>query len=90
MSKITDQKKAARRARVIASDMAIYPDIQRKIEKGIKDDTLFKELDGILREAKAHFSTYVSDEILNDTNILEKAFIDIVFANTGHVESRIW
>ena len=90
MSKINDEKKAAQRARVIASDMTIYPDIQRKIEEGIKNDTLFEELDGIMREARDHFRTHVSDEIVDNTNILEKAFIDIVFANAGHIESTIW
>lgn len=90
MSKITDEKKAAQRARVIASDMTIYPDIQKKIEEGIRNDNLFGELGGIMREAREHFKTYVSDEIVNDTNILEKAFIDIVFANAGHIESSIW
>ena len=90
MAKITDMKKAAQRARVIASDMAIYPDIQKRIEAGIKNDTLFQELEGILNEARTHFEAYVSDEIANETNILEKAFIDIVFANTGHISSHIW
>lgn len=90
MSKISDERKAAQRARVIASDMTIYPDIQKKIETGIRNDTLFQELEGIMNEARSHFATYVSDEILNDTNVLERAFIDIVFANTGHIESPIW
>ncbi|MEZ4461167.1 MAG: hypothetical protein R3E66_15885 [bacterium] len=90
MSKISDERKAAQRARVIASDMTIYPDIQKRIETGIRNDTLFDELEGIMNEARSHFSTYVSDEILNETNVLERAFIDIVFANTGHIESPIW
>jgi hypothetical protein len=90
MTRISDEKKAAQRARVIASDMTIYPDIQKRIETGIRNDSLFEELEGIMNEAKSHFATYVSDEIINDTNILEKAFIDIVFANYGHIESSIW
>jgi len=90
VSKISDEEKAAQRARVIASDMTIYPDIQKKIEAGIRNDNLFDELDGIMREAREHFKTYVSDDIVNGTNILERAFIDIVFANTGHIESPIW
>ena len=90
MSKITDPKKAAQRARVIASDMTIYPDIQKRIESGIRNDNLFDELDGILNEARRDFETYVSEEICNDTNILERAFIDIVFAESGHIESPIW
>lgn len=89
-NKITDEAKAAQRARVIASDMTIYPDIQKKIETGIRNDTLFEELEGIMREARTHFQAHVSDEILNNTNILERAFIDVVFANTGHIESPIW
>lgn len=90
MAKITDEKKAAQRARVIASDMVIYPDIQRKIEAGIKNDNLFDELEGIMQEARSHFESYVSDDIVNNTNILEKAFIDIVFATAGHIDSHIW
>ncbi len=81
---------AQRRARVIASDMMIYPDIQRKIELGIKNDSLFEELDGLIREAKNHFAQYVSQDIMDNTNILEKAFIDIIFAESGHIESPIW
>jgi len=90
MAKITDEAKAAQRARVIASDIAIYPDIQRKIEAGIKNDNLFDELQGIMHEARSDFRNYVSDEIVNNTNVFERAFIDIVFANSGHVESHIW
>ena len=90
MAKITDVAKAAQRARVIASDMTIYPDIQRKIEAGIKNDNLFDELEGIMNEARSHFENYVSDDIINNTNVLEKAFIDIVFATAGHIESPIW
>ena len=90
MSKITDEEKAAQRARVIASDMTIYPDIQQKIEEGIKNDTLFDELQLIMQEARTHFDAYVSEDIANNTNILERAFIDIVFANSGHIDSQIW
>lgn len=90
MSKLTDEEKAAQRARVIASDLTIYPDIQKKIENGIKNDNLFDEMQGLLNEAKTDFANHVSAEIINNTNILERAFIDIVFANAGHIESHIW
>src|SRR5690554_350910 len=90
MSKVTDPKKAAIRARVIASDIAIYPDIQKKIARGIENDNLFEELDDVLREARQHFEGYVSADLCNNTNIFEKAFIDTVFAGTAHIESEIW
>ena len=90
MSKITDPKKAAQRARVIASDLIIYPDIQRKIEAGIQNDNLFDELQGIMNEVRADFNRHVSEDLVNNTNILEKAFIDIVFVNFAHIKSPIW
>jgi hypothetical protein len=90
MPQIDDKQKAAQRARVIASDMVIYPDIQERIEKGIKNDTLFNEIADVLTEGKQHFRSYVSDEIAENTNIFERAFIDVVFAETGDIESPIW
>ena len=90
MAKITDPEKAARRARVIASDLTIYPDIQKKIAEGIKNDNLFDVIQGIWREAETHMRQYVDDDMLENTNVLEKAFIDIVFAQCGHIESSIW
>lgn len=90
MAKVTDPKKAAQRARVIASDIVIYPDIQKKIERGIQNDTLFEELADVMREARQHFEGYVSADICQNTNIFEKAFIDTVFASTGHIKSDIW
>ncbi len=90
MAKISDPKKAARHARVIASDLTVYPEIQKKISDGIKNDNLFVELDGIWNEALAYMRQKVEDDLLEETNILEKAFIDIVFAQCGDIESSIW
>lgn len=90
MTNISKYEQAARRARVIASDLAIYPDIQKKIEIGIQNDTLFEELAGSMKQARNDFADYFDDEIVNGTNLLEKAIIDTIFANTGHIESHIW
>ena len=90
MPKTQNLKKASQRARVIASDMPIYPDIQKRIEKGIKNDNLFEELDDVLREAKQDYRDHVDDRIIEDTIIFEMALIDIVFAKTDDIESPIW
>ncbi len=90
MAKIEDEEKAAQRARVIASDLTMYPDIQEKIEEGIKNDNLFEEIDGIWNEALTYMRQYVDDEMLENTNVLEKAFIDGVFAKCGDIDSHIW
>jgi|GEM_PF-173878 hypothetical protein len=90
MGKTKDLKKASRRARVIASDIAIYPDIKKRIKKGIKNDNLFEQLDDVLREARQDYRAHVDEEIIDNTIIFEMAFIDIVFAKTGDIESDIW
>ncbi len=90
MTKITDPEQAARRARVIASDLTMYPDIQEKIARGIKNDNLFDVIDGIWNEALTYMRQYVDEDMLENTNVLEKAFIDGVFANCGHIDSHIW
>lgn len=90
MAKTKNLKKASRRARVIASDIAIYPDIKKKIERGIKNDNLFDELADVLREAKNDYRNHVAEEIIENTIIFEMAFIDIVFAKTGNIDSDIW
>jgi hypothetical protein len=90
MPKTQNLKKASQRARVIASDIAIYPDIQKRIEKGIKNDNLFEELDDVLREAKQNYREHVDERIIEDTIIFEMAFIDIVFSKTDDIESPIW
>jgi hypothetical protein len=90
MAKTKDLKKASRRARVIASDIAIYPDIKKRIKKGIKNDNLFEQLDDVLREARQDYRAHVDEEIIDNTIIFEMAFIDIVFAKTGDIESDIW
>jgi len=90
MSKTKNLKKASRRARVIASDIAIYPDIQEKIEAGIQHDNLFEELEMVLREARQDYRAHVDEEIIENTIIFEMAFIDKVFAETGDIDSDIW
>lgn len=90
MSNQENYENAARRARVIASDLAIYPDIQKKIEIGIKNDTLFEELSGVLEQARGSFANYYDDDIVNGTNILEREIIDAIFAESGYVDSEIW
>ena len=88
MSKITTIPEAARLARATASDIAIYN--VDKIKRGIENDQLFEELADYLREAERMWSNKVSDDIVNGTNLLQKAIIDIIFAGSGVTASRIF
>lgn len=88
MSKITAIPQAARLARATASDIAIYN--VEKIRRGIENDRLFEELEDDLREAERMWAAKVSEEIVSGTNLLQKAFIDIIFAGSGATKSKIF
>lgn len=88
MSKITAIPQAARLARAAASDIAIYN--AEKIKRGFETDRLFEELEIDLREAEAMWANKVSSEIVHGTNLLQKAFVDIVFAGSGQTKSPIF
>lgn len=88
MSKITSIPKAARLARAMASDIAIYN--TEKIQRGIENDRLFEELEDDLRQGLQMWNAKVSDEIASGTNLLQKAFVDIVFAGSAHIKSSIF
>ena len=88
MSKISSIPQAARLARAMASDIAIYN--QEKIQRGIENDRLFEELEDDLTQGLQMWRAKVSDEIVNGTNLLQKAFVDIIFAGSAHIKSSIF
>lgn len=88
MSKITSIPQAARLARAMASDIAIYN--EAKIKRGIETDRLWEELEDDLREGLAMWESKVSEAIVNDTNLLQKALVDVIFAGARHIKSPIF
>lgn len=88
MSKITSIPEAARLARTMASDIAIYN--PEKIQRGIETDSLFEAIDDDIREGMKMWRNKVSDEICNDTNLLQKAIVDLIFAGSAHIKSPIF
>lgn len=80
--------RAERLARAIASDISIYN--QKEIKLGVEEDTLFEQLEGELSEGAALFKNKVGEEMFNNTNIFEKAIVDIIFAAQTEVHSKIF
>ncbi|MFT5992390.1 MAG: hypothetical protein ACJA1R_000840 [Flavobacteriales bacterium] len=81
MSKITAIPKAARLARATASDISIYN--AERIQRGLANDRLFEELADDLREAFRMWEAKVSEEIVEGTNLLQKALVDVILAGSG-------
>lgn len=88
MSKITSIPQAARLARAMASDIKSYN--TEKINRGLEKDRLFEELEDDLREGFAMWEAKVSPEIVNGTNLLQKALVDTLLAGAAGTRSPIF
>jgi hypothetical protein len=88
MAKIEDEEAAARLARAIASDIALYN--EQKIVEGIQNDSLFDVLADEIEEGLNLYKGRVSDQLLSSTNFYYRAIVDRLLKNKAHVESFIW
>lgn len=87
MNIITTREQAARLARAIVSDVAIYN--QDKVESGIKNDNIFEVLREEIEEGRQHFYTRVAPE-LDPERLYDLTLVDILIKRAGKIESAIW
>ena len=87
MNIITSKEQAARLARAIVSDVAIYN--QEKVERGIKNDNIFDSLSEEIEEGRQHFYSRVAPE-LSPEQIFDLTLVDILIKRAGKIESPIW
>lgn len=85
---INTPEAAARLARTIVSDIALYN--KDKIQEGIKEDSLFEVLTGELDEGEKYYRTRVDPELAGKTNFFNRAIVDILIKRNGDIESHIW
>ncbi len=85
---INDPVAAARLARTIIADIALYN--REKIQNGIKNDNIFDLLDKELKEGLALYRSKVDGELEKANNFYNKAVVDILIKRYGTVESQIW
>ncbi|MFO0677652.1 MAG: hypothetical protein U0169_14045 [Polyangiaceae bacterium] len=85
---LIDNEEAARRlARAIASDLSLYN--EEKIVNGITNDTLFTSLAEEIEEGRALYKRRVAPELYG-RNFYDRALVDIVIKNKGHLKSKLW
>ena len=87
MSLIDNADQAKRLARAIISDIAIYN--RDKVERGIKEDSIFELLAEEIEEGRQHFQTRVAPEIASGA-IYDMALVDVLIKRAGKIESSIW
>jgi len=79
---------AARLARTIVSDIAIYN--KEKVEEGIKHDNIFELLKDELKEGEELYKSRVAPELLDTTDFYNTALVDVLIKRSGKIESEIW
>jgi hypothetical protein len=87
MNFIISREQAARLARAIVSDVAIYN--QDKVESGIKHDNIFDVLSEEIEEGRQHFYSRVAQE-LDPERMYDLTLVDILIKRAGKIESTIW
>ncbi len=88
MALISDTEAAARLARTIIGDIALYN--RGKISSGIKNDNIFELFERELKEGLDLYRSRVDPELDRKNNFYNRAIVDILIKQYGTIESKIW
>jgi len=88
MGVVKDTDVARRIARAVVSDIALYN--AKKVEEGVRNDTLFDLLKEEIVEGRGYYLSRVDPEIAKGSNHFEQALVDVLLKPAGHIPSKIW
>lgn len=88
MVQVNDNDAAARLARTIVSDIAIYN--REKVARGIKEDNIFELLENELAEGLDLYRSRLSPDLDTDNKLYNRAIVDVLIKRSGDIESDIW
>ncbi len=88
MGVVKDADVARRIARAVVSDIALYN--AKKVEEGVRNDTLFDLLKDEIEEGQGYYLSRVDPEIARITNYFEQALVDVLLKPAGRIPSKIW
>jgi hypothetical protein len=88
MAVVTDMDVARRIARAVVSDIALYN--VKKVEEGIRNDTLFDLLKNEIDEGRSYYLSRIAPEIAENTNFFNQALVDVLVKPTGRIPSKAW
>ena len=88
MALIKDAESAARLARTIVSDIALYN--RDKVSEGIRKDTVFDLLSKELKEGLDLYRTKLDPSFDKKNKYFNIAVVDILIKRYGKIESKIW
>ena len=88
MGVVKDTDVARRIARAVVSDIALYN--AKKVEEGVRNDTLFDLLKEEIAEGENYYLTRVDPAIAEGTNYFDQALVDVLLKPAGRIPSKIW
>lgn len=88
MKLIDSPEAAARLARTIISDIALYN--REKILDGIKHDNIFDLLEKELKEGLDLYRSRLAPEMDSQNSFYNRSIVDILIKRNGNIESEIW
>ncbi|MEK6531960.1 MAG: hypothetical protein AABZ23_05670 [Deltaproteobacteria bacterium] len=88
MNLISSPETAARLARAIVSDIALYN--KEKVFDGIRNDNIFEVLEREIREGLELYLSRVDPELHRKINYYNIAIVDILIKRSGGIKSQIW
>ena len=88
MAVVTDLDVARRIARAVVSDIALYN--VKKVEEGIRNDSLFNLLKNEIDEGRSYYLSRIDPEIAENTNFFNQALVDVLVKPTGRIPSKAW
>lgn len=88
MKLIDSPEAAARLARTIISDIALYN--REKILDGIKHDNIFDLLEKELKEGLDLYRSRLAPEMDSANSFYNRSIVDILIKRNGNIESEIW
>ena len=88
MAVVTDMDVARRIARAVVSNIALYN--VKKVEEGIRNDSLFDLLKNEIDEGRSYYLSRIDPEIAENTNYFNQALVDVLVKPTGRIPSKAW
>ena len=88
MGVVKDTDVARRIARAVVSDIALYN--AKKVEEGVRNDTLFDLLKEEIEEGRGYYLSRVDPEIAQSTNYFDQALVDVLLKPAARIPSKIW
>jgi len=88
MKLINSPEAAARLARTIISDIALYN--REKILDGIKHDNIFDLLEKELKEGLDLYRSRLAPDMDSTNSFYNRSIVDILIKRNGDIESEIW